>query len=81
MEPCDEGRREAVSRKLSAPPVLDPEGARLHATRTARKLGEGCKHFLGNCNCDPPHYLRCDFMYKGERCRRGDGHFGPHKFK
>lgn len=66
--------------KRLQPAALSPEQARRHATTHSRRTAEGCKHMLG-CRCDPPMYLRCEWMFKGERCRRGEGHLGPHEFR
>jgi hypothetical protein len=58
----------------------DPVAAECYAAQVARKIAPGCEHRLG-CGCDPPHWVRCNWMKQGERCRLGSGHGGPHKYR
>ena len=57
----------------------DPQAAYLHATQNQRRVQPGCTHQLG-CKCEPPHWVRCEWMLDKQRCCRGDGHYGPHEF-
>jgi hypothetical protein len=50
-------------------PKYDPEGALQYARTHPREKGV------------PPHYVRCDWMYNGKRCRLGDGHPTEHEFE
>ena len=63
------------------PESLDVAGAVKYASTHARRVSPGCPHLLGNCKCDVPHYLRCDYIWLGTRCAKGDGHSGPHVYR
>lgn len=58
---------------------LDTEEAARYASQHPRFVAPGCKHeYQLVCRCEPPHWVRCEWMCGGERCRFGAGHLQPH---
>lgn len=61
----------------------DPDAAARYSRQNARRIVAGCDHLPIMCHCEPPDWLRCDYvtvdLLGTARCAQGAGHGSPHK--